>query len=674
MKTSTPLAQFLSTRGEPFAVQRNYRFFVHDTTCIYYIIEGQIDLFTVELRKEWDNFTLVPKLAAETNLFIGDFMGGPLSFLCAKESGKVLFPFPLQKFQIHETKRLLHVIGKAARNTVVRKIRVVDLWSFLTAHPEAEIAFSDIFSEWQHCFQIIYNAYYLHKVDQFLPLSPLLTIPAETTFAIPHLQTKEESSSVWLKIHEGTAALFDSTTTQLDPKDPPFPLVSKIWIKGETPLQIETFVDNAWSHNRSLWEGCLNFHRLLLQNLQDLLALKKQKEQWMIFQKETQQNVLFDASIHQLGAIFQNQPLFDGGSISDDPLYRACEIVAHSIDLKIKIPYAFNGTTSREKIQEICTESNIFHRTLMLTGNWWRSSGSYFVGFVGALQRPVALLPTLNERYLMVESVPESGTLIQQIVDAELATEIAPLGVMFYRSFPFNPTLSLKDLLTFCLKGKGPTLWSILALNLFQVVLILFIPFATQVIFDVIIPQHDIPLFWQIFAGMTLAIVGKSLLNLISEYMLMHTWGSVLHDSTTALWERLLCLPANFFRRYSVGDLMGRADGTIELQRLLSVHTVLITLNLVFSLFFLLAMFYYDTSLTFIGILVAALCLGVNFYALYKGSLLENSIRALWARLNAHSIEMTLGEYPKFGRPELKNAFLHGCQRGWQRLRKKNTP
>ena len=64
-----------------------------------------------------------------------------------------------------------------------------------------------------------------------------------------------------------------------------------------------------------------------------------------------------------------------------------------------------------------------------------------------------------------------------------------------------------------------------------------------------------------------------------------------------AVWDRLLNLPAPFFRRYAAGDLAYRALGVGEMRQVLTDAGLTVLLTFVFSLAYFGLLFYYDVRL-----------------------------------------------------------------------------
>ena len=76
-----------------------------------------------------------------------------------------------------------------------------------------------------------------------------------------------------------------------------------------------------------------------------------------------------------------------------------------------------------------------------------------------------------------------------------------------------------------------------------------------------------------------------------------------------AIWDRLLDLPAPFFRRFTAGDLADRSLGIGAIRQVLTDVALSAVLSLVFSLVYFGLLFYYDVRLALLacGIFVVVL-------------------------------------------------------------------
>jgi ATP-binding cassette subfamily C protein len=79
-----------------------------------------------------------------------------------------------------------------------------------------------------------------------------------------------------------------------------------------------------------------------------------------------------------------------------------------------------------------------------------------------------------------------------------------------------------------------------------------------------------------------------------------------------AVWDRLLSLPAPFFRGYSAGDLAVRAMGINTIRQMVAGATLSSLLTGVFSIFSFAVIFYYSPRLGLLASLMAVVIIGVT--------------------------------------------------------------
>ncbi len=84
-----------------------------------------------------------------------------------------------------------------------------------------------------------------------------------------------------------------------------------------------------------------------------------------------------------------------------------------------------------------------------------------------------------------------------------------------------------------------------------------------------------------------------------------------------AVWDRLLNLPVNFFRRYAAGDLSDRASGIDQIQELIAGAGVAAILGSLSGLFYVGQMFMYHVTLALVAVLLTLTYVAFNMAANY---------------------------------------------------------
>jgi NHLM bacteriocin system ABC transporter ATP-binding protein len=92
-----------------------------------------------------------------------------------------------------------------------------------------------------------------------------------------------------------------------------------------------------------------------------------------------------------------------------------------------------------------------------------------------------------------------------------------------------------------------------------------------------------------------------------------------------AMWDRLLRLPASFFRQYTAGDLAQRVAYVDSIRQILTGATVDSLMTGVFSVFLFALLFYYSWTLALVATLLVAVAFGVTVVAVYAKLALQRS-------------------------------------------------
>jgi NHLM bacteriocin system ABC transporter ATP-binding protein len=218
------------------------------------------------------------------------------------------------------------------------------------------------------------------------------------------------------------------------------------------------------------------------------------------------------------------------------------------------------------------------------------------VAWHGDERNPVALMPASRRRYLMIE--PKSGAtrVINEAFAAELSTEAA----MLYQTLPARP-LSLRDLLVFSMRAAPADLVRIAAGAALLGLLSLAAPLIIHELVDSVIPRTELDQL--VFCAAALAVTALAMAGaqIMQGIAMLRLEGVLDWKLQAAVIDRLLRLPASFFRQYTVGDLVARALGIDAIRRVFTGQTLRSLLAGMFCWFSFLPMFYFDFRLALIA-------------------------------------------------------------------------
>jgi NHLM bacteriocin system ABC transporter ATP-binding protein len=142
-------------------------------------------------------------------------------------------------------------------------------------------------------------------------------------------------------------------------------------------------------------------------------------------------------------------------------------------------------------------------------------------------------------------------------------------------------------------------------------------PFITGQVFDSAIPQADSAALMLLGVALLASAVATSAFKFVQGIATIRVQRKMAAPIQAAVWDRILNLPVNFFRRYSAGDLADRAEGVSAIQDLVSGAGIAAILGSISGLFYVVQMFAYHSSLAVLAVMLTLLYVGVNTGANY---------------------------------------------------------
>jgi NHLM bacteriocin system ABC transporter ATP-binding protein len=288
--------------------------------------------------------------------------------------------------------------------------------------------------------------------------------------------------------------------------------------------------------------------------------------------------------------------------------------------------------------------SGVRTRSVLLAGDWWQADSGPLLGFMidapDAAQtvHPVALLPRPRGGYSRYD--PRDGS--TAVVDEGAAQSLHPRAHQFYRSFP-SQALSALDVLRFAAQGCRTDLTRILVLGLATGMVATGLPLLTGQVFDTIIPGAERGLLWQLMAVLLSFFAGSWLFDLARGYAMIRAQTRMDASVEAGTWDRLLSLPAPFFRKYSAGDLASRAEGIGSIREVLAGVGLSTLLSGVFSIWSFVLLFFYDVKLALAATGLVAISATVAAVATYSELHLQRAVSELDGRLSGLSLQLLGG-------------------------------
>jgi NHLM bacteriocin system ABC transporter ATP-binding protein len=429
----------------------------------------------------------------------------------------------------------------------------------------------------------------------------------------------------WIQVVEGRLELGDIPAASIGPDDGPFPVSSSLWLRARgtsriVPASGPDSLDAVSLGAESLDAFFRVFGAVLVARLD---ALGNARTHRALARSEANAAAV-DTGLRTLTEFFADgteagEAVAKRAAVAD-PLLAACREVGRALGVPVESPPA-SDAAARDRLAAIARASRVRTRQVTLESDWWRSDAGPLLGFrrlpagaqstpadeVAEQSRPVALVRT-GRRYRLMD--PTSGDRL--VVTAEVAASLSPVAYTMYRPFP-ERTLGVRDLLRFGLRGSGADLWTVLLTGLLGGLLALVVPIATSLLFDRFIPAADAGGVAQVAFALVASAFAIAAFQLTRALAVARLGARMDLSLEAAIWDRLLDLPAPFFREYSSGDLALRATGISTIRRVLSGVVTTAVLGAAFSSFSFVLLFVYDARLALVAsvLLVVAMVVGV---------------------------------------------------------------
>ena len=533
---------------------------------------------------------------------------GARRFLCHLEKGQILANWPHEPAGEESTMRML------ASGEPGTELIAVDTSTFYFQLP-TEKTLETAIERWLDLLLGSLSTTRFQGTD--LQSSINLTSP----FKLMKGQTLQiEEATSWLTIHEGDLEAFGADNLIFIAGDT-LPLSPKSFVTASSDALVSLSAQQKLVDDGSI-ERCMDrFQTLIQQYLEKRDHAYQAQELLRLDTKERHARSLMDNALHQLANVLEEDEseLVKFTNIDSGALLSACQLVAAQLSIKItdglKVDAPSLQLTDMAQhgldLDRISRASRFRYRRVVLKDKWWQTDSGPLLAFLEGSFEPVALIPESSGIYNLV--YPNQSKI--ERVNASIAEKLTGEAFMFYRHLPEH-ALSLKDLMTFVVdRTLRRDLRTILWMGIFGGVLGMITPIATGIIFDQIIPGAQRPQMFQIMFGLLAIAFGSGLFLITRAIAIARIEGRSDSSLQAAVWNRLLELPAPFFRQFSAGELAERAMGISRMRQTLSAYTVGALMGVLFASFNLALLFYYNLQLAlvaiavvFVGLVVTASC------------------------------------------------------------------
>ncbi|QGT99854.1 hypothetical protein SYNTR_1261 [Candidatus Syntrophocurvum alkaliphilum] len=366
-------------------------------------------------------------------------------------------------------------------------------------------------------------------------------------------------------------------------------------------------------NNEALINNVNNFNQDVFKQILEKTLLAKKDELLRNKLKIEKDKSQMSSGLHKLKSTLkldESPDLISEDEAIDNLLFKACLAVGEAKKIKIFPSHEMKKQNfeSKDLLGDIAQASQIRTRQILLKDTWWKEDNGALLAYKEEDKKPVALIPKSPREYIMYDPANESRVL----VDKQIASLISVEAYTFYRPLP-SKVIGIKDLLNYLADGIWKSdMYTVFIMGILGGLLGVLTPIVTGQIFDNIIPDGDSVLLTQVGFLLMAISVAIFAFNLTRSFAMHRIEGRTEADLQAAIWDRLLSLPAAFFKDYSSGELANRAMGISEIRSILSGAVANSLIAGIFSIFYFLLLFYYSWRLALIVTAVVIVVIGVT--------------------------------------------------------------
>lgn len=544
---------------------------------------------------------IVNIMLAETSAKVEDPLFPPITFVMQLTKGYIIFSTPKTD---HPQVELLAIAESGVK---CRQLSESEIMEHFRSSDDGQMQVVRSMRKWlfglASFLQPLRNEVYEATVDWGDN-----TIAAGTIISpINTAETEKHQIVTWIEVKKGTLTLFGIPGLKIKNGGGIFPLCEPMWVAAEEDCQVHVWHGRDLIAEPNFFYHLDHFHMVYLAIGDVLLKQRVKNKQENINTEIKDEAELLDASLRQMSLVFDPASTGKPLPIGAGPLFKACQIVGHSIGISFKQPRRQFSTFTEESISQLCQNSSVYYRRVILDKNWFKEAAFPMLCFKKATESPVAILYDDKKGGYFLVDPSKPG---REKVTEALAETLQPDGYIFYEELPHH-ALSSKDILQFCLSKQGWNIFLLLAFGCLGALISLIPSFLNRILIDRVLIGGERNLLGQVILGLVVVALTSSLFLFARAYTALRFTRIIDMRLRTATWARVLQLPVRFIRTFTTGEFIQRVYAISTIHQTLSNNAIRVVLSGLFSVFYLFAMLYFSPRLTLIGMIVIVITIAL---------------------------------------------------------------
>ena len=331
-----------------------------------------------------------------------------------------------------------------------------------------------------------------------------------------------------------------------------------------------------------------------------------------IRERKRQDNERFADAMDEISAIITREKIElscdEGETTKQESITRAIGRVLRYYHIKPKqVPDDIKNL--QEQLEYLCRPYGVMRRTVKLEKGWYKDA-------IGALLGTrkdgtvVALLPSRFFGY----SYYDETTGREVRLSSTTEEEIEETAICFYKPFPAKK-LNIPTMLRYVIGCVPVSAYGLIIIMMLLTTLVgMLSPRITHIIFDEVIPSESMRLFWAIIVFSVCLSISTMLMGILKSLIDGRVSTQMSMSIQSATMARVLSLPAEFFKKYSAGELSTKLQYFNSLCSTLYSSFMVTGLGSIFSLIYITQVFTYAPALVFPSLCITVATLGFSIF------------------------------------------------------------
>lgn len=233
-----------------------------------------------------------------------------------------------------------------------------------------------------------------------------------------------------------------------------------------------------------------------------------------------------------------------------------------------------------ENIEHMLRQSGLITRRITLDGAWWKEASVPLL-LTDEEGKQYTAIPSGGGRYCVWRDGKE------QRLNSKNTTDFQSTAYCFYKPFPSDQK-GMKMVWRFL--WESISVWDIFVIfgiSLMVELCGLILPYINSVVYNTVIPSGTSRQIPGIVVLVISTVFFSALISLYKEISVARIGEKMKTAGQSAVWWRLLQLPASFFKRYDSGELYQRADAIEDICKTIGGRMIPSALTAVLSLIYL---------------------------------------------------------------------------------------